>query len=151
MRATESKVEQLKEIYTRYEQAYARAQADAPACGGLLGMGESPKNAACHEVFYEAVEQWAAEFAQGNPGPEAAEEAAELILTAAHRYRDTGLYWYCYAAQGHAAQLVEFLTPQAAARLQSWYDSAYPVLDRMPVQKKLYKQLKKQAKQRQKT
>lgn len=144
-----TQLEALEAIYAQYETSYAKAVAEAPICAGLLGMGESPKNAACHEVFYEAVGSWAKAFAEGGPSAEDAYKAVEQILKAADRCRDTGRYWYCYAAQGHAQSLIGFLTARDSETLQIWYDGAYPKLERMPVQKKIFQLLKKQAKQRQ--
>lgn len=143
-----TQLQALEAIYDQYETAYAKVVAEAPICAGLLGMGESPKNAACHQVFYEAVGSWVEAFAEGRPSPEDAYKAVEQILKAADRCRDTGRYWYCYAAQGHAQSLMGFLTAGDSAALKIWYDRAYPPLERMPVQQKIYRALSKQAKQR---
>lgn len=135
----------LKEIYEEYDRACQRAVEAAPLCGGLLGMGDSPKNAPCHEIFYEKAGAWTAAFVKSQPTAREAAQALALILQAAAERRGKETYWYCYAAQGHGEALVALVTPEAAQALSGWYEAAYPAIDRMPVQKKIAKHLKKQA------
>lgn len=139
-------LEQLKGIYLKYSEDYAKAVAKAPLCAGLLGLGESPKNAPCHEIFYESVGQWTEAFLRSDPTAEEAGEALKWILEAADRCRDSGTYPYCFAAQGHAEKLIALAPAQVSLALCQWYDRAYPPIERMPVQKKIYKLLKKHAK-----
>lgn len=138
-------IAELAEIYAEYDRAYEKAVAAAPVTGGLLGMGDSPKNAACHEIFYERAGAWAEGFAAADPSPEAAAQALELILKAADLRRGQGTYWYCYAAQGYGEALTDRVDPAAAAALLDWYEGAYPAIDRLPVQKRLVKALKARA------
>lgn len=139
-------ITQLRECYETYERDYRKALQKASPCAGLLGLGDSPKHAACHEIFYEKVGAWVAEFCASNPTAQEAAQAAELILQAAQLRRGQDTYWYCCAAQGHVLPLIELLEPETARKLQAWYQQAYPPVERMPVHKKIDKLLKKQAK-----
>lgn len=136
----------LKEYYQEYDRAMQKVLEKAPVTAGLLGMGDSPKNAPCHEIFYEKVGAWAAEFAASQPTAGEAAEALSLILEAAARRRGQETYWYCYAAQGHGQPLIGLLTAQDAGDILRRYEADYPPIDRMPVQQRIVKELKKQAK-----
>lgn len=139
-------IDELKAYYEEYDRAYLKAVMKAPPLSGAFGIGDELKSAPCHEIFYEKVENWAAEFVKTRPEPQAAAQALDVILKAAANRRGQGTYWYCYAAQGHGIGLVEWLTAEDAAAVLSWYEAEYPPIDRMPVQQKLCKELKKQAK-----
>lgn len=137
-------INDLQDIYEEYDRAYGKAVQKAPAAGGLLGMGDSPKNAPCHDDFYEKVAAWVADFSSGDAAEAA--RALDVILKAAAQRRGKDTYWYCYAAQGHGEKLVGLLTPGDAAAALAWYEAEYPAIDRMPVQQRLVKRLEKQAK-----
>lgn len=141
-------IQQLQEIYEKYDQAFERAAAEAPIGAGLFGMSGGPKDAPCHEIFYGQVADWVAGWNAALPSPQAAEQAVRLILEAAASRRDAGTYWYCYAAQKHAEPLIALLNPASARELLARFEELYPPIDRMPVQQKLCKLLKKQGKNR---
>lgn len=139
-------MDELRAYYKEYDEAYLKAVMKAPPLSGAFGIGDELKGAACHEIFYEKVENWVAEFVKTQPTADAAAEALDVILKAAADRRGKDTYWYCYAAQGHGIPLVEWLTESDAAAVLSWYEKEYPSIDRMPVQQKLCKRLQKQAK-----
>ncbi|MBQ7800983.1 MAG: hypothetical protein IJ375_01520 [Oscillospiraceae bacterium] len=139
-------LERLKARYGQYEREAREAVRKARPTDGLFGMGADPRKHPCHDQFYEDVGSWVAEFLAAEPGTEEAAEAAEWILMAADIHRDEETFWYMYAAQGHARELIPLMPPERRAALRDRYDGAYPAMDRMPVQKTVYKLLRKNTK-----
>ena len=138
-------VQKLKERYARYVETARKVRRKAPATAGLFGMGDDPRKNPCHEAFYEDVASWAAEFRASNPDEKAANEAVSWIIEAAAEHRDEDAYWFMYAVHGHCKELIPLLAPADCARLVQFYDEQYPRRDRMPVQKEVYRLLKKRA------
>lgn len=135
---------ELKEIYTRYYEKAAKVRKKAPPLAGIWGMGNDPRNDACHEDFYEAVEAWVSRFDTSDPA--AVLEAVQWILSAALDHRDEDVYWYLYAAHGLTMPLIPRLAPADCNSLFDWYDASYPKRVRLPVQQQVWKALKKGAK-----
>ena len=141
-------IEQLKARYEQYRQESEEVLRKASPTDGLFGFGEDPRKNPCHDRFYEDVARWVREFAESNPSSAHAEAAVDQILRAPSENRDTAVFWYMYAAQKHAAPLIPLMSADSCAKLRDWYDGAYPKIDRMPVQKEIYKLLRKGAKTR---
>lgn len=142
-------MQKLREIYERYDTALHKVIREAPATAGLFGLGEDPRKHPCHMEFYEAVEAWMEAFCRTEPEEnDVAYEAAEWIITAAAKKEGDPTYWFLYAAQGIARPLIPKLDSRQCAALREFYDDRYPRRDRMPVQKEVYKLLKKGASRR---
>lgn len=141
-------MEQLKQIYSRYETEIKQAYKKASPLAGIFGMGDDPRNHHCNTVFYENVEQWVSNFLEGNPTAEEAREAAMWILEAASLNKQARTYWYFYVAHNHVVPLIPLLTPEACKEIAAWYDAAYPRRERLPNHDKLYKQICKRAKEK---
>lgn len=139
-------IQSLKDIYSRYEAEAAAVRAEASAFDGLFGMGEDPRKDPCHMRFYEGVEQWVEAFQAEGPGEPAVYEAVSWILSAAADHAGEATYWFLYAAQGLCRKLIPALSPEHCALLRRLYDERYPRRDRMPVQKEVYRLLKKGSK-----
>ena len=139
-------MERLKACYERYLDAAEKADKKQSAWGGAMGIGTSVKDHPCHDVFYEQMEEWSRAFLEENPTREQAEEAVAFLLQSAHKYRDHLTYWYMFAAHGFARPLIPLVSPEFAGQLRRWYDIYHPRQDRLPVQKEVYKLLKKQEK-----
>ena len=137
---------ELREIYETYTQTVAKIMANASAFDGIWGWGDDPKKNPCHMEFYEAVEQYLRRLLESQPSETALFEAADWIIRTAADHRGTATYWYMFAVHGLCRDLVPLLTPEHCASLRDFYDDQYPRFDRMPVQKELYKSLKKRAK-----
>lgn len=139
-------LEQLKEIYAIYVQDVAKVYKDAKPMDGLFGWGDDPRKDPCHMRFYEAVQRWVTAFQAEGPEQEAAFEAVRFVLEKPAAHREQSCFWFMYAAQGHIRELIPVLRPEQCAQLRAFYDEAYPKRDRLPVQKEVYKLLKKGAK-----
>lgn len=135
----------LQDIYEQYPRQLAKVIQAAPAFAGVWGMGDDPRNHPCHAQFYEGVEAFVEQLLASNPSEELVFQVTQWILITPARYKGHDAYWYMYAAQGLCMELIGRLTPAHCAQLREAYDEHFPKRDRMPVQEKLYKQLKKSA------
>lgn len=136
-------LEQLKQCYAQYAAEAEQAAKEAAPFSGVWGWGADARNDACHTRFYEAVGQWMEVFLRGEPSAEELHKAAEWILCAAAEQGDEQTFWFLYAAQGHCKPLIPLLNKEQRASLRDYYDAHYPKRDRMPVQKEIYKLLRK--------
>ena len=135
------RIQGLKDIYENYVQDAQRVCREAKPMDGLFGLGDDPRKDPCHMRFYEAAERWVAAFRPADP--EEAFGAVRLILEAAAEHREEPSFWFLYAAQGLARDLIPSLPAGHCARLRRFYDEAYPRRERMPVQRDVYRLLKK--------
>ena len=95
--------------------------------------------------FYEDVEQWTKDFLAGVHEQSAVFEAVRFMLTVPTAHKEEPSYWFMYAAQGLSREMIPRLSREQCAELWVFYDERYPRRDRMPVQKEIYKLLKKGA------
>ena len=133
-------MEALRRIYEEYGQKLARVKAQASPASGLFGTYSEVKNAPCHQEFYDGVGAWVEAFLQTGPDEEAVFRAAEWILRGAEGREDP---WFYIAAQGHALALIPLLSPAHRQQLLLRYGEAYPRHMRLPVQREIWKALKK--------
>lgn len=136
---------ELKQIYENYVQKAKQVERKAGPLDGFLGLGNDPRNHPCHMDFYEAAGQWVSAFASRKPDQEQVYQVALWILEEAARYAGTIVYGFLFAAHGFCRELIPMLSGQQCAQLRDLYDEKYPPRDRMPVQKEVYKLLKKGA------
>ena len=136
----------LEEIYVRYEEEVAAVYRKARPADGLFGWGEDPKKDPCHMRFYEAVEAWKTAFSAELPDQETVFRAVKFLLETPEKYRNNHCFWFMLAAQGFSRELIPHLNREQCAALLVFYDGAYPRRERLPVQKEVYKLLKKGAK-----
>ena len=138
-------IQELKDIYQRYDEEIRAVIAKARPMDGLFGMGDDPRKAPCHMRFYEGVEQWIQDFLKNAPDSAAALEAARVIIEAPAAHREGPTYWFEYAAHGHLRELIGLLDASGCRELKDFYDKNYPKRERAPVHDQLYKLLKKGA------
>ena len=138
-------LDQLRAYYDDYEKKLLKLYDKMSPMAGVWGMGNHPKDDPCNEVFYENVEGWTKEFLAGSPSAQEAEEAANWILRLAHEHKADKTFWFCNAIQIHAKGLIPLMGQEEARELQKWYDEAYPALERLPIQREIYKALEKRS------
>ena len=136
-------VQQLKDIYAKYIQDVAKVYKDAKPMDGLFGWGDDPRRDPCHMRFYEDAEQWVKGFRQADPEQSQVHEAVRFMILCPAEHKEQHCFWFLYAAQGLTRELIPQLTSQQCSELQEAYDALYPKRERMPVQKEVYKLLKK--------
>ncbi len=136
-------VQKLRDRYDRYRADLEKVYAGKKPGDGLFGWGDDPKRDPCHMGFYEDVQGWVKEFAAAGPSQEAVFEAVRFMLETPHLHREQHCFWFMFAAQGLTRELIPLLGKDQCARLRDLYDSLFPRRERMPVQKDVYKLLKK--------
>ena len=138
-------LDQLLTYYEDYEKKLRKVYEKASPMAGVWGMGNHPKDDPCNEQFYENVENWTKEFLAGSPSQQEAEEAAEWMIRLAQEHRQDKTFWFCYAIQAHAKDLIPLMSQEKALELQKWYDDAYAIPERLPTQQAIYKALAKRS------
>ena len=137
-------MEQLKQCYARYIAAAENAEKNKSAWNGAFGLGASTKDHPCHDDFYEAMEEWSQAFVAKNPSQAEAEEAVTYIFEMSETFRGKLPYWYMYAAHGLTRPIIPKVSPEFAKKIRVWYNDNNPRQDRLPVQREVFKLLKKQ-------
>lgn len=137
-------LQQLEEIYQEYEEKLEEAEKGAGLLSGAFGMGDDPRKDACNQAFYEKLGGWAREFRDGQPEPREVAQGVDFILEYPFRHRESGTYWFAYAAQQHAMELIPLLEKQAAGALAERFARLYPKRERLPVQRRILEMLREQ-------
>ena len=132
---------QLIAIYEDYLEKAAQARKKASPFAGIFGMGDDPRKHPCHELFYEAVEQWVKECDSADP--DKILEAVRYILSASVDHdQNEDVYWFLYAAHSLTMPLIPNLRSADREKLAAWYDCTYPKRMRFPAQNQVYRCLK---------
>ena len=136
-------MKQLIEIYEKYLEKAVQVRSKASPFAGIFGMGDDPRKHPCHEMFYEAVQDWMKEFEASQPDAAAALEAVRFILEAPLAHEDNkDVYWFLYAAHGLTMGLISRIGTADCKVLFDWYDHSFPRRNRFPVQQQVWKLLK---------
>lgn len=138
-------METLKKLYQDYDAEAVRVKKETKGPGGIWGMGEDPRAHPCHDAFYHAVGSWVTDFISGRPESPLVMDAAKFILGAAAERRERESFWYTFAAQGHVKPMIAWMSGQECKTLADWYDTQYSKLERLPMQREVYKMLRKSA------
>lgn len=139
-------LEQLRVIYEKYIQDVEEVYRNAKPVDGLFGWGDDPRKDPCHMRFYEDAERWTKQFLNAAPGEAEVFEVVRFMLEIPAQYREKHCFWFLYAAQGLTREMIPLLQGVHCTGLRDFYDENYPRRDRMPVQKDVYRLLKKGAK-----
>ena len=139
-------MEQLKACYAAYLAAAEKAEKNKSTWNGAFGLGVSTKDHPCHDAFYESMEGWCEGFLAKKPSRAEAEEAVRFIFETSEAYRGKLTYWYMYAAHGFTRPIIPLVSAEFAKEMRVWYNERNPRQDRMPVQREVFKLLKKQEK-----
>ena len=137
-------MEQLKACYAAYVAAAEKAEKNKSQWNGAFGIGASTKDHPCHDDFYESMEAWCEGFLAKKPSRDQVEEAVRFIFEMSEAYRGKLPYWYMYAAHGFTRPIIPMVSPEFAKKIRVWYNDKNPRQDRMPVQREVFKLLKKQ-------
>ena len=136
----------LRSIYEEYDEIALKVRQNASPFAGIMGLGNDPRKDRCHMEFYNKVKDWLEEFRSSSPGPDDVYSVVYEILNAADCRRKTETFWFNFSAHGLVVELIPLMTPEQCRQLMEYYDAHFPKLERMPVHKTLYKELKKAAK-----
>ena len=136
---------QLNAYYDAYAKELMELYKKASPMAGVWGMGNHPRDDRCNEVFYYNVEKWVKEFLASKPSQEGVEAVVDWLLKLAQIHRDDNTFWFSFAIQTHAKELIPLMSQARALELKAWYDDAYSVQERLPAQQEIYKALGKKA------
>ena len=95
--------------------------------------------------FAEELAALLRSFAAEEPDSFAAAQVSEYVFRAQSEFRQIlSIYWMLSAVHGATEPLIGYLSEEDAQRLLALYDREVPRRERLPVQKQVYKLLKKQ-------
>ena len=142
----------MEERFAALEQAFIIYRQDLEACvrkskptDGLLGFGRSLKDDPCHDRLDERVEAIMKDLCASQPSPQEAARFVGLLLRDDAGSWPLAAQWMLRAIERHILPLVPFLSPDDAARFLKAYAARYRPWDRLPVQREVFKALKRQA------
>ena len=140
-----SAVSYLNERYDQYAEKVDALWKGTNPLSRAFDVGSTPKNHPCHMEYYEEMNRWINDFITSAPDyPELLSVTHWFLKAAAAKEGHNGEpAWILFAAQGLAKPLIPMLSPEDRAELQSAYDNLYPKRSRLPVQKEIYRLLKK--------
>ena len=143
----ESWLSRLEALYDDYIRTVRELEENRKFGDGLFGIRPGPADDPCHDRFAADVKQLLADFRDTSPDSEECAALLRYLLTVPESRRELRCaYWMLNAVQGFGIDLVEYLNPADAKALAELYNAYYPRRNRLPVQEKLLKRLKQQAK-----
>ncbi len=143
---------ELDRIMETYREAVSQVEKNRRPFDGILGIGRSPSDDACHDQMDQSVAFLMTQAGGENGDTENAEKADagtvdELIsglMRAAKEYQGPEYARIALmAAQRHGLPLIPKMTAEGRKMLLTWYDQAYPRRMRFPVQKEIVDLLSK--------
>ena len=135
----------LRQAYTDYRRELSEAEQKLRPTDGLLGFGRSLKDDPCHDRLDERVEAIMKDLCASQPSPQEAARFAGLLLRDDAGSWPLAAQWMLRAIERHILPLVPFLSPDDAARFLKAYAARYRPWDRLPVQREVFRALKRQA------
>lgn len=136
----------LEEIYTTYDETLTKVRKNTRMFDGFLGLGKDPRKDPCHQVFYDAVGAWVADFTAAEHTQEETLAVALFLVEKPVPYREKECYWFMFAAQGHMKPIIPLLSKESCKTVHDRLEACYKKYDRMPLQKELLKILARNAK-----
>ena len=142
-----SGIGEIRAVCEEYIEKAEQLERDRKIGEGLLGIGKKPADDPCHERFAEDIERLTGEISSRSPDSGEAKEILQYMyaLPSAHE-EPKSIYWMLVAVHGTCAGLIRFLSAADAEELYKMYSGAFRRWERLPVQKKVCEQLKKQSK-----
>ena len=136
----------VRQIYLQYAADADAAERRHSPADGLFGLGKRAADDPCHTAFLESLSAALTAFRQENPDSAAVREVLACIYEAPAAHRQTpAVYWMMIAAHGLTAELTGCLNKEDAAALHSAYGRQYRRWERLPVQREIFRALKRAA------
>ena len=135
----------LERVFTMYREDLDNYEKKSKPTDGLLGFGRSLKDDPCHDRLDERVEAIMKDLCASQPSPQEAARFAGLLLRDDAGSWPLAAQWMLRAIERHILPLVPFLSPGDAARFLKAYAARYRPWDRLPVQREVFRALKRQA------
>ncbi|MBQ9252996.1 MAG: hypothetical protein IJ188_10220 [Clostridia bacterium] len=135
-------IAQLNRVLKEYQDEVQKLQKGKRMFDGVMGLGNHPGNAPCHEIMDRQVE---ALCGQATDAVET-EGISELILRIFQAQGEWQGPEYARlmlaAIQRHTLPLISRLPAEEKEMLRRWYEQAYPRRKRLPVQDQILAALK---------
>ena len=125
--------DQLKKLTEDYISATDALLANRRFGEGMFGMPDSARSSPVHMEYFNAVEAAVKEYVSGTPQAETTDEAVRFLLTASEEIPCNNL----------ASWMIPLMSEEKRAEMYAWFNEHVPRLQRMPVQQKIIKALKK--------
>lgn len=135
-------LQKLQRILQEYEQAVQEVQKKRRIFDGMLGLGNHPGNAACHDTLDQQTEKLCTEVSEEGSAEEAA-ALVEAIFGAEGQWEGPEYArLMLIAIQRHTIALAERMGDEARQKLAARYEKEYPRSRRLPVQEQVLKCLR---------
>lgn len=142
----ESRLSRLEALYHDYIDTVRELERNRKLGDGLFGIKPGPADDPCHDRFAADAEKLLKEFGDTSPASEDCAAVLRYLFTAPEAWQElTSAYWMLIAVQGFGADLIGYLDPADAKALAELYSAHYPRQNRLPVQNKILKELKRRA------
>lgn len=136
-------LENLEKLFQDYIAYAGKLREETASFKAVLGFRDREIYDAGHKEFDKAVENWVQEFVQSGPTQQELVRGLEIILFTAAGYEEKSPFWYLCAVQRHGAALIPLLEKEGREKVLAEFEEKYPAGRRLPIQKDVYKLLKK--------
>ena len=144
-----SVLDEVRNLYAKYLEEALSAEKKQKLTDGMFGFGKKAADDPCHSAFYEALKALLEAYAGETPDSGCVSEILSFIYQEPLHHREPpSIYWMLIAAHGLTSSLTETLSAKDAAALYEAYSKNYSRWELLPVQKDIYRRLKKIAKQK---
>ncbi len=135
-------LQEYQRLMTEYDQAVQELQKKRKVFDGLLGVGNHPGNAACHELLDRQTEALCREALEKG-SPEELKTLAEAVFQSERKWQGPEYARLMLVAiQRHTLEMIPRMEKTDRENLAAWYRQAYPRMRRLPVQDQVLKALK---------
>ena len=143
----ESCLERLHTLYENYLTLAEKLENERKPFAGMFGIIPGPADDPCHDRFAADLENLLKGCRAAGITPAETREALRYIYAAPTEHpQPRSSYWMLLAAHALTLELIDGLDAADAREMHDWYESAFPRRERVPVQNKVLKELKRKAK-----
>lgn len=133
----------IRSLYETYLDTVETLERNRKPGEGLFGLTKGPADDPCHDRFIEDLTAAIKDYAEQMPTSAELAETLNYMYTVPLAYKELrSAYWMLIAAQGLSLDLIAGLDPADAAALFQSYGKAYPIWERLPVQRQVLTALK---------
>ena len=138
----------LRALYEAYLDKTVALERDSKPGAGWFGLKGGVADDPCHDRFAEELHAYFVSLAASGADSAALREIMEYVIAAPQRSdAPRAAYWMLIAVQGLTQPLLPLLSAADAQALGEQLNGLFPRSKRLPVQDKLLRELRKQAKE----
>ena len=139
-----TQLERIQQLYRDYIIQAEELEKNKRPADGLFGLSSKPADDACHEQFIQHLNALMAEFQLEGIDSASLRDVLAMVFFAAQAHREpASIYWMLIAAHSAAPDMIPLLEKADAQALYDQYCQVYKRSARLPVQKKVVKELEK--------